>query len=95
MIRQTHSVDTHIPVRFEGSADAEEQEYAHCGEESDAGYKSVHASNYMLGIHNAEEEQTDRDFHECESDKRLDPVGPADNLEKSSLCRSQVELMSS
>ena len=49
----------------------------------------------MLGVHNAEEEQTNRDFHECESDKRLDPVGPADNLEKSSLCRSQVVLMSS
>lgn len=31
MIRQTHSIDAHIPVRSERSADSKEQEDAHCG----------------------------------------------------------------
>lgn len=95
MIRQTHSVDIHIPVRSEGPADSEEQKHAHCGKQSDARYESVHPTNHMLGVHNAEEKQANRDFHECESDESLDPVGPADHLEQSSLCRRQVVLMSS
>ena len=95
MIRQTHSVDIHIPVRSEGSADSKEQKYAHCGKQSNARYESVHPTNHMLGVHNAEEKQANRNFHERESDESLDPVGPADHLEYSSLCRIQVVLMSS
>ena len=32
MVRQTYSIDAHVPVRSERSADPEEQEDAHCGE---------------------------------------------------------------
>ena len=81
MIRQTHSIDPHIPVRSEGSADSEEHEYAHCGEECNAGYQRVHASDHMLGVQYAEQKQTNRYFHECESDESLDPVGPAGHPE--------------
>ncbi len=48
----------------------------------------------MLGVYYAEKEQADRNFHECESNEGLDPIGPAQDLEQSSLCRSQVVLMS-
>ena len=56
MIRQTHSIDAHIPVCSERSADSEEQEDAHCGEESNAHYESIHPPNHVLGVHNAEKE---------------------------------------
>ena len=56
MIRQTHSVDAHVPVRFERSTDTDEQEDAHCGEESNARHESVHPSDHVLGVHNAEKE---------------------------------------
>ncbi len=49
----------------------------------------------MPGVYYAEEEQADGDFHECESNEGLDPIGPAQDLEQSSLCSSQVVLMSS
>lgn len=49
----------------------------------------------MLGVHNAEKKQANGDFHKGERDERLDPVGPADHLEQSSLRRFQVILMSS
>ncbi len=55
VIGQTNSIHAHLPVRFERSADSEEQEDAHCGEDCNARYESVHPSNHMLGVHNAEQ----------------------------------------
>ena len=81
MLRQTHSIDTHIPICSERSADAEEQEDAHGGEESDVCYESVHGSSHLPGVAYAEKKEADRDLHECEGDECLYPIGPADNLE--------------
>ena len=56
MLRQTDSIDPHIPICSERSADAEEQEDAHGGEQGNVCYKSVHGSSHLPGVHNAEEE---------------------------------------
>ena len=95
MLRQAHSIDPHIPIRFEGSADAEEQENAHGGEEGNVCYESVHGLSHLPGVAYAEKKQADRDLHECESDECLYPIGPANNLEQPSLRSSQVVLVSS
>ena len=81
MLRQTDSIDTHIPVCSERSADAEEQEDAHGGEKGNVYYNSVHGSSHLLRVHDAEKEEANRDLHEREGDERLYPIGPADNLE--------------
>ena len=81
MLRQTHSIDPHIPVCSEGSADAEEQEDADGGEEGNVCYEGVHGSSHLPGVPDAEKKQADRDLHECESDECLYPIGPADDLE--------------
>ena len=49
----------------------------------------------MLGVHNAEKKQANGYLHECERNECLDPVGPADHMEQSSLRGIQVVLMSS
>ena len=54
MLRQTHSVDAHVPVGSQRSTDPEEQEDADGGEESDAAYEGVHPSNHILGVHDTE-----------------------------------------
>ena len=58
-------------------------------------YESVHGSSHLPGVAYAEKKQADRDLHECESDERLYPIGPADNLEEPSLRRSQIVLVPS
>ena len=90
MLRQTDSIDPHIPICPEGSADAEEQEDAHGGEQGNVCYESVHGPSHLPGIAYAEKEQANRDLHEREGDERLYPIGPADNLEQPSLRSSQV-----
>ena len=95
MSRQTYPIDAHVPVCSERSTDAEEQEDAHGGKSSNARHESVHASIHMLGVYDPEEKQTDGDLHKRQSDECLDPVGPADDYEESSLRRRQVVLVSS
>ena len=89
MPRQTASIDTHIPICPERSADGEEEEDADGGEEGNGCYESVHGSSHLLGIHDTEKEEADGDLHERESDEGLYPIGPAENLEEASLRRSQ------
>ena len=54
MVRQTDPIDAHVPVRSERLADPEEEEDAHCGEESDARDESVHPSDDVPSVHDPE-----------------------------------------
>ena len=81
MLRQTHSVDPHIPICSERSADAEEQEDAHGAEQGNVCDENVHGSSHLPGVAYAEKKQANRDLHECKGDECLYPIGPADNME--------------
>ena len=95
MLRQTDSIDPHIPICSERSADAQEEEDADGGEQGNVCYESVHGSSHLPGVAYTEKEQANRDLHEREGDERLYPIGPADNLEQPSLRSSQVVLVPS
>ena len=95
MLRKTHSVDPDVPVGSERSAHSEEYEHHDGGEEGDACYQCIYPSNDVSGIHDTEEKEADGYLHQGERDEGLDPIGPAQNLEESTLRGGQVVLVSS
>ena len=93
-IGETYGVrDADVPIRFERSADSQEEEYANGGKQSGESDQAVKRQSDFPRVHNPQEEEADGDLGQSQGDERLDPIRPSDRHKIALLCECEVELV--
>jgi len=81
VFRETCSLYAHTPPRTERPANPQQQENADHAEGNHCRDQGVHSPCDRPGIHDAEQEETDRDFDQHARNENLHKIGPAESFD--------------